>query len=66
MKQNELRIISVIHKSNKSGISIKDGYVKRFGYIPKKEDKVQFAVMAVNNVCGLTSQKSFIEPVLMC
>ena len=58
----QLRVIKVIDSTFKQGGSIKDAYVEKYGYLPGKEDKVGFAVMAVNNYCGLTGGKMYITP----
>ena len=60
-----MKKISVIHESSKAEFSIRDGYVERFGRMPEKEDRVMFAVMAVNNVCGVTNSKINIIPEMM-
>ena len=65
MKERELKAIQVVHKSYNEGISLKDGYLKKYGCMPRKEDKVKFAVMAVNNMCGLTGSKIYITPIMM-
>ena len=62
MDWKQLRVIKVIDSSFKQGGSIKDAYMEKFGCIPEKDDKVGFAVMAVNNFCGLTGSKIYMVP----